>query len=732
MQHKPRFSGIIIAAVLMVAALVMISSYSSLFASSKSTMMLSEAMGYFESNQVTYFNLDLNTGVIEMSVKEGEHPLPESGTSSETSNGLLAEIYGDDTDAYAPKNGGAAVITYKLPYPSYFLQFYLKDYIDQYNAANPDAPMQYDMVAVKTNVPWFEIILYAFMIGSVVLLFMSMYRGGAGGGGLMNVGRAKVKDQQEGQRKATFADVAGADEEKAELQEVVQFLKAPEKFNSLGARIPHGVLLVGPPGTGKTLLARACAGEAGVPFYAISGSDFVEMYVGVGASRVRDLFKQAQQSAPCIIFIDEVDAIGKSRDSRLGGNDEREQTLNQLLSEMDGFDSSKGLLVMAATNRPEILDPALLRPGRFDRRIIVDKPDLKGRVQILKVHSKDVKLDETVDFEEIALATSGAVGADLANMMNEAAITAVKNGRKAVSQKDLFEAVELVLVGKEKKDRILSQEERRIVSYHEVGHALVSALQKDSEPVQKITIVPRTMGALGYVMQVPEEEKYLNTEKEIRAMLVGFLGGRAAEEIVFDTVTTGASNDIEKATRIARAMVTQYGMSKKFGLMGLESQENQYLNGRTVLNCSDMTAAEIDKEVMHILKVSYEEAKRLLSENREALDKIAAFLIEKETITGKEFMKIFHEVKGIPELEEKKQEGEDRIEMPEAAKTGDEVQPVKTAEETNAENSQNQQKLEGKPADEAPADETLESAEAVAAESPNEDEMRGGSSFDRK
>ena len=387
---------------------------------------------------------------------------------------------------------------------------------------------------------------------------------------------------------------------------------------------------------------------------------------------------------------------------------------------------------MAATNRPEILDPALLRPGRFDRRIIVDKPDLKGRVQILKVHSKDVKLDETVDFEEIALATSGAVGADLANMMNEAAITAVKNGRKAVSQKDLFEAVELVLVGKEKKDRILSQEERQIVSYHEVGHALVSALQKDSEPVQKITIVPRTMGALGYVMQVPEEEKYLNTEKEIRAMLVGFLGGRAAEEIVFDTVTTGASNDIEKATRIARAMVTQYGMSKKFGLMGLESQENQYLNGRTVLNCSDMTAAEIDQEVMHILKVSYEEAKRLLSENREALDKIAAFLIEKETITGKEFMKIFHEVKGIPELEEKKQEGEDRIEMPEAAKTGDEVQPVKTAEETNAENSQNQQKLEGKPADEAPADETPESAEAVAAESPNEDEMRGGSSFDRK
>ena len=569
-------------------------------------------------------------------------------------------------------------------------------------------------------------------IAAMFVIFTMMMKRMGGGGGIMGVGKSNAKVYVQKETGVTFKDVAGEDEAKESLTEIVDFLHNPGKYTKIGAKLPKGALLVGPPGTGKTLLAKAVAGEAKVPFFSLSGSDFVEMFVGVGASRVRDLFKQAQQSAPCIIFIDEVDAIGKSRDSRLGGNDEREQTLNQLLSEMDGFDSSKGLLVMAATNRPEILDPALLRPGRFDRRIIVDKPDLKGRVQILKVHSKDVKLDETVDFEEIALATSGAVGADLANMMNEAAITAVKNGRKAVSQKDLFEAVELVLVGKEKKDRILSQEERRIVSYHEVGHALVSALQKDSEPVQKITIVPRTMGALGYVMQVPEEEKYLNTEKEIRAMLVGFLGGRAAEEIVFDTVTTGASNDIEKATRIARAMVTQYGMSKKFGLMGLESQENQYLNGRTVLNCSDMTAAEIDKEVMHILKVSYEEAKRLLSENREALDKIAAFLIEKETITGKEFMKIFHEVKGIPELEEKKQEGEDRIEMPEAAKTGDEVQPVKTAEETNAENSQNQQKLEEKPADEAPADETPESAEAVAAESPNEDEMRGGSSFDRK
>ena len=486
------------------------------------------------------------------------------------------------------------------------------------------------------------------MIGLLYMMFSRM----GGGGGIMGVGKSNAKVYVQKETGVTFADVAGEDEAKESLVEIVDFLHNPQKYTKIGAKLPKGALLVGPPGTGKTLLAKAVAGEAHVPFYSLSGSDFVEMFVGVGASRVRDLFKQAQQSAPCIIFIDEIDAIGRSRDSRFGGNDEREQTLNQLLSEMDGFDSSKGLLVMAATNRPEILDPALLRPGRFDRRVIVDKPDLKGRVNILKVHSKDVRLDETVDFEEIALATSGAVGADLANMMNEAAINAVKHGRQAVCQKDLFEAVELVLVGKEKKDRILSKEERRIVSYHEVGHALVTALQKDAEPVQKITIVPRTMGALGYVMQVPEEEKFLNTKKELEAMLVVSLAGRAAEEIVFDTVTTGAANDIEQATRIARAMVTQYGMSEKFGLMGLATQENQYLTGRTVLNCGDATAAEIDVEVMRMLKGAYAEAKRLLSENRDALDKIADFLIEKETITGKEFMKIFRQVKGIPEPEE--------------------------------------------------------------------------------
>ncbi len=496
----------------------------------------------------------------------------------------------------------------------------------------------------------------ALMIGLLYMMYSRM-----GGGGMMGVGKSNAKVYVQKETGVTFADVAGEDEAKESLVEIVDFLHNPQKYSKIGAKLPKGALLVGPPGTGKTLLAKAVAGEAHVPFYSLSGSDFVEMFVGVGASRVRDLFKQAQQSAPCIIFIDEIDAIGRSRDSRMGGNDEREQTLNQLLSEMDGFDSSKGLLVLGATNRPEILDPALLRPGRFDRRVIVDKPDLKGRINILKVHSKDVRLDETVDFEEIALATSGAVGADLANMMNEAAINAVKNGRQAVSQKDLFEAVELVLVGKEKKDRILSKEERRIVSYHEVGHALVTALQKDAEPVQKITIVPRTMGALGYVMQVPEEEKYLNTKKELEAMLVVSLAGRAAEELVFDTVTTGAANDIEQATRIARAMVTQYGMSEKFGLMGLATQENQYLTGRTVLNCGDATAAEIDTEVMKMLKNAYAEAKRLLSENREAMDQIAAFLIEKETITGKEFMKIFREVKGIPEPEEGKKEEKSRM-----------------------------------------------------------------------
>ncbi len=526
------------------------------------------------------------------------------------------------------------------------------------------------------------------LLPTVVLFFMLMFfmrRMNKGGNGIMGVGKSRAKAYVQKETGVTFKDVAGQEEAKESLQEVVDFLHNPGKYTAIGAKLPKGALLVGPPGTGKTLLAKAVAGEANVPFFSLSGSEFVEMFVGVGASRVRDLFEEAKKNAPCIVFIDEIDAIGKSRDSRYGGgNDEREQTLNQLLAEMDGFDTSKGLLILAATNRPEVLDPALLRPGRFDRRIIVDRPDLKGRVEILKVHAKNVMLDETVNLEAIALATSGAVGSDLANMINEAAILAVKNGRRAVSQKDLQESVEVVLVGKEKKDRILSPQERKIVSYHEVGHALVNALQKDAEPVQKITIVPRTMGALGYVMQVPEEEKYLNTQKELEAMLVGYLGGRAAEEIVFDTVTTGAANDIEQATKVARAMITQYGMSQKFGLMGLASQENQYLSGRAVLNCGDDTATEIDHEVMQLLHYSYEEAKRLLNEHREALDKIAGYLISRETITGKEFMKIFRAVEKGLEIPENLEVLPDEVQTT-ADKTAVENTEGLTAEETPAE-----------------------------------------------
>jgi len=492
-------------------------------------------------------------------------------------------------------------------------------------------------------------------------IFIFIYRSMSKGGGIMGVGKSNAKIYVEKETGVTFQDVAGQAEAKESVIELVDFLHNPQKYTQIGAKLPKGALLVGPPGTGKTLLAKAVAGEAKVPFFSLSGSDFVEMFVGVGASRVRDLFKEAQKQAPCIIFIDEIDAIGKSRDGGYGGgNDEREQTLNQLLSEMDGFDTSKGLVVLAATNRPEVLDKALLRPGRFDRRIIVDKPDLKGRIDVLKVHAKNVSLDETVNFNEIAMATSGAVGSDLANMVNEAAIMAVKDGRKAVSQKDLLEAVEIVIAGKEKKDRILSKKEKRMVAYHEVGHALVAALQKNAEPVQKITIVPRTMGALGYVMQVPEEEKYLMTKEEMITEITTFCGGRAAEALMFESVTTGASNDIEKATGMARSMVTLYGMSPKFGMVGLESIENRYLDGRRVLNCSEVTAAKIDEEVMAIMKSCYEKAEAFLRDNKEVMNKIAEFLFEKETITGKEFMKIFREVKGLPEEDSTEGEKEEK------------------------------------------------------------------------
>ena len=539
----------------------------------------------------------------------------------------------------------------------------------------------------------FAPLILIWILMGVVLRRMS------GTGGMMGVGKSRAKMYMQSETGVTFKDVAGQDEAKESLQETVEFLEHPDKYAEIGAKLPKGCLLVGPPGTGKTLLAKAVAGEAHVPFFSLTGSDFVEMFVGVGASRVRDLFDEAKKNAPCIIFIDEIDAIGKSRNSGgYGGNDEREQTLNQLLSEMDGFDTSKGLLILAATNRPEVLDPALLRPGRFDRRVTVEKPDLQGRIDVLKVHSKDVHMDETVDLKEIALATSGAVGSDLANMINEAAILAVKNHRAAVSQKDLLEAVELVLVGKEKKNRILPQEERRIVSYHEVGHALVSALQKDSEPVQKITIVPRTMGALGYVMNVPEEEKYLNTEKEIRAMLVEFVAGRAAEEIVFNTVTTGAANDIEKATKVARAMVTQYGMSEKFGLAQLESPAAQFLDdGRIIMNCSDATAAQVDQEVIKILKQSYDQAKRILSEHRKAMDEIAAFLIEKETITGKEFMEILHRIEG-DQVSAAHQEGR-IVERPYEAETkAAQPETQSKAEQPEAQSKAAQPEAQSKPA----------------------------------
>ena len=515
---------------------------------------------------------------------------------------------------------------------------------------------------IEENSTWVELLIYMIVPSLMIFAVFNFMMRKGGGGGIMGVGKSTAKMYMQKETGVTFADVAGQDEAQESLMEIVDFLHNPGRYTAIGAKLTKGALLVGPPGTGKTLLAKAVAGEAKVPFFSLAGSDFVEMFVGVGASRVRDLFKQAQQQAPCIVFIDEIDAIGKSRDSRLGGNDEREQTLNQLLAEMDGFDSSKGVFILAATNRPEVLDPALLRPGRLDRRIIVDKPDLKGRLAILKVHSKDVHMDDTVDLDAIALATSGAVGSDLANMINEAAILAVKNRRQAVSQTDLFESVEVVVAGKEKKDRIMNDSEKRMVSYHEVGHALAAALQKHTEPVQKITIVPRTMGSLGYVMQTPEEEKFLMTKAELESELVTLLAGRASEEIFFESVSTGASNDIEKATKIARSMVTRFGMSDEFGLMGLETIQGQYLDGRAVLNCGEQTAAKVDIVVMGMLKEAYEKAKALISSNKMAMNRIAAFLIEKETITGKEFMKILQEVQD----EEKQLEAEAERKMQEA------------------------------------------------------------------
>ena len=611
--------------------------YNAVFGTDKSTEVpYTEFLKDLEADKVEAVNVNKENGVITVRLKQEATPTPEP-------------------DSYINFYG----ITQKAMQSSQTVYYtMLMEDLDTLTARLQKHDVQGTRISsdVLDTVVQF---LITFVLPLVLLWVLAgfLFRRMGGSGGPMGVGKSNAKVYVQKETGVTFKDVAGEDEAKESLVEVVDFLHNPQKYSKIGAKLPKGALLVGPPGTGKTLLAKAVAGEAHVPFFSLTGSDFIELYVGVGASRVRDLFKEATKNAPCIVFIDEIDAIGRSRDSKYGGgNEEREQTLNQLLSEMDGFDSSKGILILGATNRPEILDKALLRPGRFDRRIIVDKPDLKGRVEILKVHAKDVKMDETVDLDAIALATSGAVGSDLANMINEAAINAVKEGREFVNQKDLFAAVEQVLVGKEKKDRIMSKEERRIVSYHEVGHALISALQKNSEPVQKITIVPRTMGALGYVMQVPEEEKYLNTEAELRDMLVGLVGGRAAEEVVFDTVTTGAANDIEKATSIARNMITRYGMSKRFGLVGLATVESQYLEGRTALNCSDETAAAIDEEVVAMIKESYDQALQMLRENRDLMDKLAAFLIERETITGKEFMEIFRKEKGLPEPEEEKKD----------------------------------------------------------------------------
>lgn len=688
--QPPKKQNLIYLLIASVAIFILINSVvASMYGSTKEEISYNEFMTLVENGKVE--KVLISSTQIDITLKE-------SSTSSSLENGEKT------ASQYFEMPNGPSYYTGLIDDPN-MVQF-LFDNSVKMNKEIPDNSGMLLSILLTTILP----------LVLVWVLLSFLFRKMSKGGGPMSVGKSNAKIYVQQETGITFKDVAGEDEAKESLEEVVDFLHNPARYARIGARLPKGALLVGPPGTGKTLLAKAVAGEAKVPFYSLAGSDFIEMYVGVGASRVRDLFKEAGKNAPCIIFIDEIDAIGRSRDSKFGGgNEEREQTLNQLLSEMDGFDTSKGILILAATNRPEILDKALLRPGRFDRRIIVDKPDLKGRVSILKVHAKDVLMDETIDFNAMALATSGAVGSDLANMINEGAINAVKEGRECVTQKDLLDAVEVVLVGKEKKDRVLSKQERKIVSYHEVGHALVSALQKNSEPVQKITIIPRTMGALGYVMHVPEEEKYLNSEAELRAMLVSLVAGRAAEEIVFDTVTTGASNDIEKATNIAKAMITQYGMSKRFGLVGLATVESQYLHGGARLNCSEETSAGIDEEIGKMLKESYEEAKKMLTENREVMDEIAAYLIEKETILGKEFMEIFRRAKGIPEpvVEAKPEEAK--------KEKSDDNSTVKN-KETDSKSEQTDSDKESDKGDESNSDEKAEKSE----ESKTEDKALKG------
>ncbi|WP_300277344.1 ATP-dependent zinc metalloprotease FtsH [uncultured Subdoligranulum sp.] len=624
----------------MVLVLFFVSLSPLLSATASNHINYSEIYYYFENQQVTSYRLDMGTNKLEMWLKEGKIPLPEATVQmdDEQTGGLLNSLGAAEEDML-PANGGTVYVTYKLPYGVDFNTGKISDFVDAYNEANPDAPMIFDYVAAKTSIPWLEIIFYVVMLGSLGMLFMSMYRGGAGGG-IMNVGRAKVKDQQENQRRATFADVAGADEEKAELQEVVEFLKAPGKFNSLGARIPHGVLLVGPPGTGKTLLARACAGEAGVPFYAISGSDFVEMYVGVGASRVRDLFEKAKKTMPSIVFIDEIDAVGRQRGAGLGGgHDEREQTLNQLLVEMDGFDANDGVIVMAATNRADILDKALLRPGRFDRQVYVGLPDVKGREEILKVHTKNKPLGPDVSLKTIARTTAGFSGADLENLVNEAALLAARRGKKAITEPEIEEASVKVMMGPEKKSHVVTDDERRLVAYHETGHAITGYFGKHHDPVHQISIISRG-GAGGYTMYLPEKDPSYVTKTAMFENIVSLLGGRVAEQLVLDDISTGASNDLQRATDTARAMVTRYGFSERMGPVVYGSDPGQTFLGRDFgqgKGYSEAIASEIDNEIRDIVDEAYETARRLLTEHMTELHKIATILMEREKISGDEF-----------------------------------------------------------------------------------------------
>ncbi len=639
MQHKPRFNGILVVAVLMVMVLFIVSMSPLLAASAANHINYSEIYYYFENHQVTSYRLDVGTNKLELWLKEGAVPLPENAVQSEVEGGGLLNNLTSSEEDVLPSNGGTVYVAYKLPYGVDFSTGKIMEFVDEYNAENPDAPMIFDYVAPKNSIPWMEIIFYVVMLGSIGLLFMSMYRGGAGGG-IMNVGRAKVKDQQENQRKATFADVAGADEEKAELQEVVEFLKAPGKFNSLGARIPHGVLLVGPPGTGKTLLARACAGEAGVPFYAISGSDFVEMYVGVGASRVRDLFEKAKKTMPSIVFIDEIDAVGRQRGAGLGGgHDEREQTLNQLLVEMDGFDANDGVIVMAATNRADILDKALLRPGRFDRQVYVGLPDVKGREEILKVHTKNKPLGPDVSLKTIARSTAGFSGADLENLVNEAALLAARSGKKAITESEIEEASVKVMMGPEKKSHVVTESERRLVAYHETGHAITGYFGKHHDPVHQISIISRG-GAGGYTMYLPEKDPSFVTKTAMFENIVSLLGGRVAEQLVLDDISTGASSDLQRATDTARAMVTRYGFSERMGPVVYGSDPEQTFLGRDFgqgKGYSEAIASEIDNEIRDIVDEAYETARRLLTEHMNELHKVAHVLMEREKISGDEF-----------------------------------------------------------------------------------------------